>query len=176
MKKEKKIGILLKSISFAARAHRHHFRKDKKTPYVSHPFRVCMILRQVLGVEDEEILAAAVLHDTIEDTTTDRDDLEKRFSENVAQWVSLLSKDKRMKESVREAAYLRQLKDAPLPVRLIKLADVYDNLTDAVNLSPKGQRKMGKTAMKYLSLFKGDYPAMIGVLPEIKRLANGFLR
>ena len=122
---------ILKAISFAARAHKGQIRKDGATPYVSHCFRVCFILRDVFGVTDEETLIAAVLHDTIEDTTTDFDDLEKKFGNKVASWVSLLSKDKRKQENERERDYFRTLENAPNEVKLIKLADILDNLLDA---------------------------------------------
>src|ERR1700730_1290393 len=70
---------LLEAIAFAARAHRNQLRKDGETPYVSHVFRVCLIVRDRFGVADPQVLTAAVLHDTVEDTTTDFDDLEEIF-------------------------------------------------------------------------------------------------
>lgn len=65
--------------SFAARAHRHQVRKDGRTPYTAHPFRVCLVVRHVFGHDDPRMLQAALLHDTIEDTTTDYDDLAERL-------------------------------------------------------------------------------------------------
>src|SRR6266702_142461 len=100
---------VLAAAAFAARAHQGQLRKDKQTPYVSHVFRVCLILRDLFGFDDPRILCAAMLHDTIEDTTTDFDDLAERFSPEVAEWVALLTKDKRLPEAEREAAYLRGL-------------------------------------------------------------------
>lgn len=122
---------LLMAISFAARVHKNQYRNDNQTPYISHAFRVCMILRQVFQVDNEEVLAAAVLHDTIEDTNTDFDDIDSHFNRNIAQWVSLLSKDKRLLENEREIAYEEQIRSAPVEVKLIKLADIYDNMMDA---------------------------------------------
>src|SRR6266478_4852512 len=86
---------LLEAIAFAARAHQGQLRKDGQTPYASHVFRVCLIIRQVFGIDDVSVLMAAVLHDTVEDTTTDYDDLQKEFGAEVAGWVADLSKDKR---------------------------------------------------------------------------------
>ena len=90
--------LVLDAIAFAARAHHGQMRKDGKTPYVSHVFRVAAVVRNVFGFDDPRMLATAVLHDTIEDTTTDFDDLEKHFGREIAEWVSLLSKDKRLPE------------------------------------------------------------------------------
>ena len=93
--------LVLDAIAFAARAHHGQLRKDGKTPYASHPFRVCLIVRDIFAIDDPYVLAAAVLHDTIEDTTTDFDDLEKHFGREVAEWVAALSKDKRRHERER---------------------------------------------------------------------------
>src|SRR5688572_4091330 len=90
--------VLLEAASFAARAHRHQLRKDGQTPYVAHPFRVCLVVRHVFGIDDPDTLAVALLHDTIEDTTTDYDDLAERLGGRVAAAVAALSKDMRLPE------------------------------------------------------------------------------
>ncbi len=120
----------LEAISFASRVHEKQYRLDKKTPYASHPFRVAFILRHIFGVTDERMIASAVLHDTIEDTTTDFDDLKRRFGPVIAQWVAFLSKDMRLEEGPREESYRAQLLGAPEEVKIVKLADLYDNLLD----------------------------------------------
>src|SRR5262245_29008948 len=86
--------LWLHAIALAARAHQGQLRKDGRTPYVSHVFRVCLIVRDLFGCDDGRVLCAAVLHDTIEDTTTDYDDLEEAFGAEVAGWVALLTKNK----------------------------------------------------------------------------------
>src|SRR5437667_9713105 len=98
---------VLEAAAFAARAHHGQLRKDGETPYVSHVFRVCLILGNVFGMDDCQLLTTALLHDTVEDTTTDFDDLEDRFGREVAQWVAYLSKDKRLPERAREKTYLK---------------------------------------------------------------------
>jgi len=152
-----KVNLLMEAISFSARAHSGQKRKDKQTPYASHPFRVCMTLRHVFGVEDELVLAAAVLHDTIEDTTTDYDDVKKYFSDEIATWVGLLSKDKRKEETQREEHYFEQLRTSPLEVKLIKLADAYDNLIDSPNAGSGGHvEKTLNKCKKYIETFKDE--------------------
>ncbi len=117
--------------SFAAQLHQGQFRNDGRTPYVSHPVRVALVVATTFGCTDEAVLAAALLHDVLEDTTADHDDLLERFGERVAGLVSTLSKDDRLVERQREAEYDRRLSDGPWEARLIKLADVLDNLRDA---------------------------------------------
>ncbi|MBI5395633.1 MAG: HD domain-containing protein [Verrucomicrobia bacterium] len=145
---------LLEAVAFAARAHRDQWRKDKETPYCSHPFRVCLIAREVFGITDPRVLAAAVLHDTIEDTTTDFDDLEEKFGADIAAWVAALSKDKRQRDAKREPAYMRQFTAAPWPVHVCKLGDIFDNLMDSVHTKPEQQAKTLKRSQTYLAALK----------------------
>jgi len=149
---------LLDAVAYAARAHRSQLRKDDQTPYVSHPFRVCLIVRHLFGVDDADALAAAVLHDTIEDTDTDYDDLVEKFGPNVASWVAALSKDKRLPDDEREAAYMKTLSQSPWQVKVCKLADIYDNLSDSASLNSKGREKSLARSRKYLDALRADLP------------------
>jgi len=149
---------LLEAIAFASRAHQGQLRKDKATPYVSHVFRVCLVVRHVFAIDDSAALTAAVLHDTLEDTTTDFDDLKKHFGAEIASWVAALSKDKRLEEANREAAYGRQLAGAPWQVKVCKLADVFDNLTDAAYASPEQRQRTIGNAKRYLEALRQDLP------------------
>ena len=120
------------AVSFAARAHTGQLRKDGQTPYAAHPFRVAMIVRHLFDCGDENAMIAALLHDTIEDTTTDFDELEEKFGIEAAKLVAALTKDARLPEEEREAAYDDGLRQAVPIARLIKLADVFDNLCDCI--------------------------------------------
>ena len=155
---EPREGPLLEAIAFAARAHQGQLRKDGQTPYVSHVFRVTLILRHVFAIDDANALVAAVLHDTVEDTTTDFDDIEKQFGHDVARWVGLLSKDKRLPEPERERAYEHGLAQAPWQVKVCKLADVYDNLMDLVHMPAEKQQKSRQNAHRYLDALQKDLP------------------
>jgi (p)ppGpp synthase/HD superfamily hydrolase len=147
---EQNVRPLLEAIAFAARAHRGQLRKDGETPYVSHVFRVCFVLRDVFGIDDRRALTAAVLHDTIEDTTTDFDDLQESFDAEIAGWVATLSKDKRRVWDEREAVYEKQLAQAPWQVQVCKLADVFDNLMDLGHMPAEKQAKSLRNAHRYL--------------------------
>jgi guanosine-3',5'-bis(diphosphate) 3'-pyrophosphohydrolase len=156
---------LLNAVAFAARAHRGQLRKDGATPYVSHVFRVCLTLRHVFGVSDVLVLTAAVLHDTIEDTTTDYDDLAEHFGALVAGWVAALSKDKTLPEAERERKYRETLAAADWPVKVCKLADIYDNLRDAPTRQVKGSDKTFRRSRQYLEALNAPD------LPEVARRA-----
>lgn len=143
--------------SFAARAHRHQLRKDNATPYFAHPVRVAMTIAFVFGFDDEEILAAALLHDTIEDTTTDYDDLLKHFGRDVADFVVAMTKDMRLEESKREKAYFAQLAAGPWQSRLIKLADTYDNVCSAMEIGDAALLRKQKAKVTHaLDITKND--------------------
>jgi (p)ppGpp synthase/HD superfamily hydrolase len=150
--------LLLEVVSFAARAHRHQLRKDSVTPYAAHPFRVCLIVRHVFGIGDPKVLAAALLHDTIEDTTTDYDDLAEAFGDDVARWTAALTKDMRLPEADREQAYLEHLADADWPVAACKLADIYDNMSDSKHLSEAGRKRQVQRSQDYLAAMRGKVP------------------
>jgi guanosine-3',5'-bis(diphosphate) 3'-pyrophosphohydrolase len=147
---------LMEAIAFAARAHQGQLRKDGKTPYASHVFRVCLIVRHVFGVEDAGVLQAAVLHDTIEDTTTDFDDIEKEFGAQVASWVAALSKEKRLQEENREKAYEAELARSPWQVKVCKLADIFDNLLDSVHVQEEKRNRTLRNAHRYLAALKAN--------------------
>src|SRR5262245_25078577 len=152
---------LLEAIAFAARAHRYQQRKDNRTPYASHPFRVCLIVRQLFGIDDPMVLIAAVLHDTVEDTNTDCDDLIGIFGPEVADWVGQLSKDKRLPEGKREAAYMETLSRSPWQVKVCKLADMYDNLSDISHLKLENRKKTFTRMHGYLDSLKKNLPDQV---------------
>jgi guanosine-3',5'-bis(diphosphate) 3'-pyrophosphohydrolase len=110
------------------------------------------ILRRELGVTDPEVLAAGLLHDTIEDTRTDYDDLRESFGARVADLVAALTKDKRLPEERREDEYFAQLAKAPLEAKLCKVADSVYNLRDSTPaLLPKARMK----AERLLGIYQG---------------------
>jgi len=120
-----------RAVSFAAQRHNGQLRKDGKTPYFAHPVRVALVVRHVFESTDQTALVGALLHDLIEDTTTDYDDLIEQFGQEAADAVAALTKDARLPEAEREDAYDRQLSQASWQARLVKLADVYDNFCDS---------------------------------------------
>jgi guanosine-3',5'-bis(diphosphate) 3'-pyrophosphohydrolase len=155
---------LLEAVSFAARAHRGQVRKDRETPYVSHVFRVCLVMTSVFDVKDPRVLTAAVLHDVIEDTTTDFDDIAEKWGLEIASWVQALSKDKRLPYEERENAYCAGLTKADWPVQVCKLGDLYDNVVDAGYMEPKKRLDDLRTKKRrYLTALKA------GLKPEAAR-------
>lgn len=154
------------AISYACRKHRTQLRKDGETPYVAHPMRVLLIVLREFGETDEDTLAAAVLHDTIEDTTADYDEVAEAFGEAVARYVALLTKDKRLPEREREDRFFEQLRTAPLPVKLCKIADTLDNLRDAAKATSR--EKTVAKARRLIEIY-GAEPALAAALAILRK-------
>jgi (p)ppGpp synthase/HD superfamily hydrolase len=94
--------LIDQSIEFAAHAHRGQKRKGTKIPYISHPYAVGMILQQA-GCE-EEVVAAGILHDTLEDTKTTEEDLLSLFGSVVLAIVKGSSEPERELHGKRESS------------------------------------------------------------------------
>jgi guanosine-3',5'-bis(diphosphate) 3'-pyrophosphohydrolase len=158
--------LWLHAASFAARAHRHQLRRDGTTPYFAHCVRVAMIVRDVFGCADEAAVCAAYLHDTIEDTPTDFDDIEAAFGPAIAAMVASLTKNMLMREAERERDYDARLAEADWRARLVKLADVYDNFIDAATRLDKTRRDTRRQkAVRAMRLARADAKKR----PEIAR-------
>jgi len=125
----------------ASRWHAGQRRRDGRTPYVAHCFRVAMIVRHEFACEDEDAISIALLHDVIEDTPADYDDVLEGFGEVVAAGVAALTKDMRLPKAPRELAYDAQIERADWRARLVKLADTIDNLLDSDKPTERGLEK-----------------------------------
>ena len=121
--------MLDEAILFATKAHEGQFRKGTKKPYIVHPLEVKDIVRTM--TEDEEIICAAVLHDTIEDC---KDVSEKtictQFGERIAKLVVGESEDKTKTWEERKSATIEHLKNTSEELQMIGLADKLSNLRD----------------------------------------------
>lgn len=114
---------------FAAKAHEGQFRKGTRRPYIVHPIEVADIVSGM--TKDEDVICAAVLHDTIEDCRgVTKDVLKLQFGERVADMVGQESEDKTKSWEERKGATIARLKEASLPVQMIGLADKLSNMRD----------------------------------------------
>ena len=121
---------LLEAAGFAADRHRDQRRKDPgATPYINHPLDVACILAKA-EVEDVEVLMAAILHDTIEDTRTTAEELAKRFGERVCGLVLEATDDKSLDKLERKRLQVLKAPVASDDAKQIKLADKIANLRD----------------------------------------------
>ena len=126
---KRKMNMIDKAIEFATKAHEGQFRKGTKRPYIVHPIEVGDIVSTM--TKDEEVISAAVLHDTIEDCegVTQRI-LAQEFSERVAYMVARESEDKSRTWMERKRATIEHIRTAPREVQMIGLADKLSNMRD----------------------------------------------
>jgi guanosine-3',5'-bis(diphosphate) 3'-pyrophosphohydrolase len=130
--------LILKAAHFAAKKHRDQRRKDKHaSPYIIHPISVALAITQIGGVDDPEILAAALLHDTLEDTATKPEELEAEFGKKVCEYVLDVSDDKTLPKDERKRRQIEHAKKISKGAALIKLGDKISNVTDVINSPPE---------------------------------------
>jgi (p)ppGpp synthase/HD superfamily hydrolase len=116
------------ALVFAARAHKGQVRKTTDIPYLVHPVGVMLVLLEC-GETEPELLAAALLHDTVEDTGVTLAQVREAFGARVAEIVQGCSEpDKRDTWEARKRHTVAYLKTAPRPVQLVSAADKLHNL------------------------------------------------
>ena len=116
------------ALVFAARAHAGQLRKSNDVPYIVHPVGVLLLLLEA-DERDPELLAAALLHDTLEDTGTSLETLRRQFGARVAEIVAGCSEpDKRDTWEARKQHTVKSLASAPRDVQLVSAADKLHNL------------------------------------------------
>lgn len=119
--------LLNEAIMYATRMHKKTVRKGTDMPYIVHPLEVMHILE--LMHADKQLMAAGVLHDTVEDTKATIEDIEKRFGKDVAELVAAhTEKDKSKPWKERKTEALDHLYDAPERVKMLVLADKLANI------------------------------------------------
>ena len=136
---DRAIAGLIDAIAFAAVKHRDQRRKDAEaSPYINHPIALVQVLAVEAGIDDIEVLVAAVLHDTIEDTQTSRKELAERFGESVAAIVAEVTDDKALPKETRKRLQIEHAQALSPKAKLVKLADKICNLRDIAHHPPVG--------------------------------------
>jgi len=130
---------LLAAVEFAARKHRDQRRKDVEgTPYIAHPVRVASLVAGVAGIEDLAALQAALLHDTVEDTGTNPEEIERLFGPEVRALVQEVTDDKSLPKEERKRRQIEHAAELSPKARLVKLADKIANVAELTTTAPVG--------------------------------------
>ena len=131
------LGLLLKALAFAAHKHRDQRRKDAEaSPYINHPIALADVLVNEGGVSDVEVISAALLHDTVEDTATTPQELEKAFGARIARIVAEVTDDQALPKAERKRLQVEHAASISDEAKLVKLADKICNLRDVVDHPP----------------------------------------
>jgi guanosine-3',5'-bis(diphosphate) 3'-pyrophosphohydrolase len=129
--------LLLRALEFAARKHRDQRRKgEEASPYINHPISVALLLAEMGGIADTDILAAAILHDTLEDTDTTAEELEAAFGVRIRKLVEEVTDDKTLPKDARKRRQIDHAEHLSPDAVLIKLGDKIANVIDVTHFPP----------------------------------------
>jgi (p)ppGpp synthase/HD superfamily hydrolase len=128
--------LVARAADFAARSHVKQRRKGAaREPYINHLAEVALLLTEATDGTDAELVAAGWLHDTLEDTETEREELEARFGSAVATIVAEVTDDKSLPKHERKRLQIETTPSKSRQARMLKIADKTSNLR-AMALSP----------------------------------------
>ncbi|MFV1993049.1 MAG: HD domain-containing protein [Acidiferrobacterales bacterium] len=132
-------GLVLKALAFAAEKHRDQRRKGiEASPYINHPIDLANTLWHLGGVTDAVVIAAALLHDTIEDTNTTPDELQNLFGDQVKNIVLEVTDDQLLSPVLRKRMQVIKAPHKSHMAKLVKLADKICNIQDILHSPPAG--------------------------------------
>jgi guanosine-3',5'-bis(diphosphate) 3'-pyrophosphohydrolase len=163
---DREFALLFRALAFAAHKHRDQRRKDAQaSPYINHPIALAEVLAREGGVTDIEVLAAALLHDTIEDTDTSLEELRAEFGERIAGMVAEVTDDKELPKAERKRLQIEHAAGISDGAKLVKLADKICNLRDVADRPPAGwdlQRRQEyfEWARQVIDRLRGAHPAL----------------
>jgi guanosine-3',5'-bis(diphosphate) 3'-pyrophosphohydrolase len=131
------IHRFIRAVDFAAAKHRNQRRKDEEaSPYINHPIALTRVLKVEAGVSDLDVLSAALLHDTIEDTETTHEELAREFGARIAGIVAEVSDDTTLPKEQRKRLQVEHAPSLSREAKLVKLADKICNVRDMVDAPP----------------------------------------
>lgn len=131
------LPLVIKAIDFAADKHRGQTRKDEtNTPYINHPIGLASLLVNYAGITDTNVIVAALLHDTIEDTDATVDDIEELFGKKIRDIVMEVTDDKSLPSPERKRLQIKHAATLSYEAKLVKLADKISNLQDILASPP----------------------------------------
>ncbi len=131
------LPLILSAAAFAAERHREQRRKDAgASPYINHPLTLAAILAVEGAVEDPRVIAAALLHDTVEDTETTLAEIEARFGGEVAGIVAEVTDDKNLPKPARKELQVTRAAHKSPGAKRVKRADKIANLRDLAASPP----------------------------------------
>jgi guanosine-3',5'-bis(diphosphate) 3'-pyrophosphohydrolase len=134
---ENDLKLILKALEFSARKHKNQRRKDvEASPYINHPISLANILFNEAHVTDVNVICAALLHDTIEDTETEPEELEDELGLEITDIVMDVTDDTSLHRHERKKAQIDHAPHISREAKLVKLADKISNLRDVSSNPP----------------------------------------
>jgi len=169
------LGLVLRAVQFAAHKHKDQRRKDARaTPYINHPIALAEVLHTDGRMRDPVVIAAALLHDTMEDTEATYDELRGAFGAEVADVVVELADAKFLAKEARKRLQVAKAGRASDRARQVKLADKICNLRDILASPPAGWSL--ERRQKYFDWAKEVVDQARGVNPRLERMFDRLYR
>lgn len=174
-------ATIVKAAQFAAEKHKNQRRKDADaSPYINHPLALARVLAVEGGVETADVICAALLHDTIEDTETTAEELTSIFGSKVTGIVLEVTDDKSLEKAVRKEEQVRHAPHISPEAKLVKLADKICNLRDILSSPPADwsadrKREYFDWAARVVAGLRGVHPALEAIFDGIYRRQSEFL-
>lgn len=163
------IELLIRAAAFAAHKHRDQRRKDAAaTPYINHPLALALVLSAEGGVEDVETLCGALLHDTIEDTETTPEEIERAFGAAIRSIVEEVTDDKTLSKEDRKRLQIEHASHISHRAQLVKLADKIANLRDVATSPP--DRWTLERRQEYFDWAKAVVDGLRGASPSLEKV------
>ena len=163
---EQELALLFRALAFAAHKHRDQRRKDAEaSPYINHPIALAEVLAGEGGIIDVEVLAAALLHDTIEDTATTAEELRAEFGERIAAMVEEVTDDQKLPKAERKRLQIVHAAALSPGAKLVKLADKICNLRDVAERPPakwdlQRRQEYFEWARRVIDGLRGTHPKL----------------
>jgi len=155
---------------FAAEKHRDQRRKDlAASPYINHPLSLANVLaNEVDDIVDENVIVAAILHDTIEDTETSAEEICANFNRAVMDMVLEVTDDKSLPKAERKRLQVEHAAHLSRGAKLVKLADKICNVRDIANSPPAGWSL--ERRVEYFDWAKSVVDALRGAHPGLEKI------
>lgn len=161
------VPTLLHALDFAAHKHRDQVRKGRgASPYINHPIEVAVVLADIGAIRDVEVLCAAILHDTIEDTRTTAEELGDHFGMRVRHLVEEVSDDKSLEKHVRKRLQVEHAPHLSADAKRIKLGDKICNVRDVTHDPPA--KWPHERRVQYLHWAADVVAGLRGASPELE--------
>ncbi|MBP6005203.1 MAG: bifunctional (p)ppGpp synthetase/guanosine-3',5'-bis(diphosphate) 3'-pyrophosphohydrolase [Pyrinomonadaceae bacterium] len=168
----------LQAARFAAEKHTGHFRKgSRREPYINHPIEVANLIANVAMVDDEDILSAALLHDTVEDCDVSPEEITEKFGETVCGYVMEVTDDKGLPKHERKLLQIEHAPHLSYGAKVIKLADKISNVRDVIASPAEDWDKQRRVeyvqwAVNVVEGLRGASDQLDELFDEVVALAN----
>lgn len=168
------VALMLGALAYAADKHRDQRRKGAgAVPYINHPIAVAEMLWRVGGVRDAAVIAAAILHDTVEDTDATPEEIERLFGQEVRALVAEVTDDKSLEKAERKRLQIEHAPHLSLGAQQIKLADKIANVADVAFAPPPDWPHERRTA--YLAWSDHVVEGLRGCNPQLEALYDSVI-